>query len=101
MVGQANRMRGLESRAVWRLNVWTREVAAGGTWNDGSFTPHSTHYVMGAECSAHFKDEKKVPVHVMKACGGSRDRAPLIHNLGIRWIRVLNLTLRMLYPGTH
>jgi hypothetical protein len=41
VVGRANRLRGLESRVVWRLNVWTREAAAGRNLNDGSFTPHS------------------------------------------------------------
>jgi hypothetical protein len=32
------RLRGLESRVVWRLTVWSREVAAGRNVNDGSFT---------------------------------------------------------------
>jgi hypothetical protein len=41
MVGRASRQRGLESRVVWRLNVRTREVAAGRNLNDGSFTLHS------------------------------------------------------------
>ena len=36
-----NRLRGLESRVVWRLNVWIREVAAGSNLNDGSFTLQS------------------------------------------------------------
>jgi hypothetical protein len=58
------------------------------------------HYndMMGAECSAHVNDEKEVLVNAMKAYGGSRGTAPLIHNLGRR---VVNLTLRMLYPGVH
>ena len=41
MVGRASRMWVLESRVVWRLNVWTRDVAAGRALNDGSFTLHS------------------------------------------------------------
>jgi len=41
MVGWASRQKGLESRVVWWLNVWTLEVAAGRNLNDGSFTLHS------------------------------------------------------------
>jgi len=41
MVGRASRMWGLESRVVWRLNMWSREVAAVRTLNDRSFTLHS------------------------------------------------------------
>ena len=41
MVGRASRLRGLESRVVWMLNVWTREVVAGRNFNDGSLTLHS------------------------------------------------------------
>jgi hypothetical protein len=37
-MGRASRMWSLESRVVWRLNVWTGEVAAGRTLNGGSFT---------------------------------------------------------------
>ena len=36
-----NRLKGLESRVMWRLNVWTRELAAGSNLNDGSFTLQS------------------------------------------------------------
>ena len=56
---------------------------------------------MGTTCSAHVKVEKKVPIHAMKAYGGSRDTAPLILNLDTRWRRVVNLTTPMLYPGIH
>jgi hypothetical protein len=42
--------------------------------------------------------KEKVPVHAIKAHGGRRDTAPLIHNFGIRWRLVVNLTTRMLYP---
>jgi len=41
MVGRASRRRGQKSRVVWRLNVWTREVAAGRNLNDGSFKLHN------------------------------------------------------------
>jgi len=34
-------MWGLEGRSVWRLNVWTRVIAAGRTLNDASFTLHT------------------------------------------------------------
>ena len=57
-MGRASRQRGLESREVWPLNVGAREVAAGRHLH-GSFTAYQPHYVMGAECSAHVKDEKK------------------------------------------
>jgi len=100
MVGRASRLRGPESRVVWRLNVWTREVAAGRNLNDGSFTLCS-NLITTTRWVRHVKDEKKVPVHAVKAHGGSRDVAPLIHNFGTRWRRVVNLTTRMLYPGIH
>jgi len=35
---------------------------------------------------------KLVPVHVLKACSGSRDVTPLILNLGTRWNWVVNFT---------
>jgi hypothetical protein len=59
MVGRASRLKGwgVESRVMWLLNVWTREVAAGRNLNGGSFTMHRN--VVGAACSAHVKDEKK------------------------------------------
>ena len=41
MVGRASRMWVLESRLVWRLNVWTGDVAAGRTLNDGIFTVYN------------------------------------------------------------
>jgi hypothetical protein len=97
--GGSGYQRGLESRVGWRLNVWIREVAAGRNLNDGSFILYMNLIVMGAACSAHMKKVKKFPVHAMKAYGGSRDTAPLIHNFGIRWRRVVNLTIQMLYPG--
>jgi hypothetical protein len=40
---------------------------------------------------------KVVRVRHFKACRGSRVLAPLIHNLGVRWRRVVNLTPRLLY----
>jgi len=55
---------------------------------------------MGAECSAHVKDEKKFLPTPWRH-GESRDTAPLIHNLDTRWTPVVNLTTRMLYPGIH
>jgi hypothetical protein len=32
---------GAGEQIVWRLNVWAREVAAGGNLNDSNFTLHS------------------------------------------------------------
>jgi hypothetical protein len=46
---------------------------------------------------AHVKN-KTVPDHSMKAYWGSRGIAPLILNLDSRWIYVVNLKPRSLYP---
>jgi len=103
LVGWASRLRGLESRVVWRLNVWTREVAAGKNLNDGSFTLHSnlittTWWARHVACKWKMR---KNSVQAMKSHGGSRATAPLIHNFGTRWRWVVNLTIRVLYPGIH
>jgi hypothetical protein len=60
-------------------------------WGDKSQSSHRDNVKLKTT-------KEVVPVHAMKAYKGRRGMAPLILNLGARRRRVVNITLRPLYP---